>query len=255
MTFYENPDPDRSTKPETDPLDDDLNWVDEGPTPIIKPQTNSQKPPLEVKPSTLVLVETAFLASAGSLIWLINSYFPIAQVLRIFFPIPTTLVYLRWGGRAAGMSVLISSLLLTVLVGPTRSILYAIPYGLMGLQLGFMWQRRANWLYSIVSGTIVFAIGIFFRVWVLSILLGEDLWVYLLDQFTALAEWIFMKLGWLAVPSVSIIEAIAVGTIVLNSLIYAFGVHIVALLLMDRLGNAIPEPPEWIAILLDYERR
>ena len=62
-----------------------------------------------------------------------------------------------------------------------------------------------------------------------------------------------MKLGWLAVPSISVIEAIAIGMILLNSLVYSFAVHAVALLIMDRLGNPIPQPPYWIKILLGYE--
>src|SRR4028119_2383198 len=45
----------------------------------------------------LAMVETAFLASTSSLIWLINYYFPLGPLLRMFFPIPIALVYLRWG--------------------------------------------------------------------------------------------------------------------------------------------------------------
>ena len=57
--------------------------------------------------SPLVMVETAFLASAASLIWLVNFYFPIGPFLRIFFPIPIALIYLRWGARAAWMGALV----------------------------------------------------------------------------------------------------------------------------------------------------
>ena len=49
----------------------------------------------------LRLVETAFLASTASLIWLVNYYFPLGPLLRVFFPIPIALVYLRWGNRAS----------------------------------------------------------------------------------------------------------------------------------------------------------
>lgn len=256
MNFYENHDSNKSAKDENNPIDDDRNWVDQAEAqilPEIKPKTE-QKQFSEVQTSTLILVETAFLASAASLIWAIGGYFPIAQALRIFFPLPTALIYLRRGPRAANMSVLIAGLLLTVLVGPTRSILYVIPYGVMGLQLGFMWKRGASWGYSLILGTIVFTIGIFFRVWILSIMLAEDIWFYFISAFTSLAEWIFLKLGMLAVPSVTIIEAIALGAIVLNSLIYTFFVHAFALFIMDRLQNPIPDPPEWVKILLDYER-
>ncbi|NJL81546.1 MAG: DUF2232 domain-containing protein, partial [Richelia sp. SM2_1_7] len=69
----------------------------------------------------LQMVETAFLASTGSLIWFINFYFPLG-LLKVFFPIPIALVYLRWNSRAAWMSALTSGLLLLVLMGPTRSL-------------------------------------------------------------------------------------------------------------------------------------
>src|SRR6476469_8869139 len=103
----------------------------------------------------LRLVETAFLASTASLIWLINYYFPLGPLLRIFFPIPIALVYLRWGHRASWMSALVSGLLLSVLMGPTRSILFFIPYGLMGVQLGALWTRGSNWLLSIGIGGLI----------------------------------------------------------------------------------------------------
>nr|WP_242040730.1 DUF2232 domain-containing protein [Coleofasciculus sp. FACHB-1120] len=199
------------------------------------------------------MVETAFLASTCSLIWLINYYFPMGPLLRMFFPIPIALVYLRWGYRAAWMAALVSGLLLSVLMGPTRSILFLIPYGLMGVQLGALWRRRSSWLFSIGTGTIIGTFGFFFRFWLLSILLGEDLWVYMTSQVTGLAEWAFVKIGLLQEPSLSLIQAIAFGMIVLNNVIYLFVVHLVALLLLDRLGNPIPRPPHWVQVLLDYE--
>ena len=78
-------------------------------------------------PSTigpLPLVETAFLASAASLMWLINMYFPPGPLLRILFPLPIALVYLRWNLRSAWMAAVVSGLLLTILLGPTRSIFF-----------------------------------------------------------------------------------------------------------------------------------
>lgn len=212
-----------------------------------------QKSPLVAPRAPLAMVETAFLASAASLIWLINYYFPLGPVLRMFFPIPIALVYLRWGNRASWMAAWVSGLLLSVLMGPTRSILFFIPYGLMGVQLGAMWRRQANWLLSIITGTLLGTLGFFFRFWLLSLLLGEDLWVYVMTQITQLTEWGFTRLGLLAQPDLTLIQAIAVVMIVINNLVYLFVVHLVALLLLDRLGNPIPRPPNWVQILLDYD--
>jgi uncharacterized protein YybS (DUF2232 family) len=239
--------------------DSEPNWVDDGidnPTPILPKKGSEakswQKDGKSPTPA-LVLVETAFLASAASLIWLINYYFPLGPLLKIFFPIPIALVYVRWGSRAAWMSAIVSSLLLSVLMGPTRSIIFLMPYGLMGVQLGACWRRRSSWYVSIAFGTLLGTIGFFFRFWLLSILLGEDLWLYTIEQITNILNWIFLKVGILAVPDFTLIQILALLMICLNNLIYLFVVHLVALLVLDRLGNPIPRPPNWVSVLLDYD--
>ncbi len=201
----------------------------------------------------LVMVETAFLASTSSLIWLINYYFPLGPVLRIFFPIPIALVYLRWGKRAAWMAALVSGLLLSVLMGPTRSILFIIPFALLGVMLGVLWRRHARWSVSIALGTLLGTLGVFFRIGLLSILLGEDLWAYITIQITELAEWGFEKLGLLAQPSLPLIQAIAALAILVNNVVYLFVVHLAAWFLLDRLGNPIPRPPSWVRTIFEEE--
>jgi len=199
------------------------------------------------------MVETAFLASTASLIWFINFYFPLGPVLRIFFPIPIALVYLRWGKRAAWMAAVTSGLLLSVLMGPVRSLLFVIPFALMGVLLGATWYRRVSWIVSIVLGTLLGTVGVFFRLWFLSVLSGEDLWVYVINQVTALIEWFFLKFELLMTPNLLLIQLGAIALVVLNNLIYLFLVHLTAWLLFDRLGNPIPRPPHWVQVLMDYE--
>jgi uncharacterized protein YybS (DUF2232 family) len=201
----------------------------------------------------LRLVETAFLASTASLIWLVNYYFPLGPLLQVFFPVPIALVYLRWGNRASWMAALVSGLLLWVLMGPVRSILYVIPFGIMGVLLGGLWTRQASWSVSVSLGAVLGCIGLFFRVGLLSVLAGQDLWFYVTAQVTKIVEWVFVKLDLLNVPSLTAIQAIATVMILLNNIIYLFVVHLVALLLLDRLGNPIPRPPHWVQVLIDYE--
>ncbi len=206
----------------------------------------------KVSTDTVVMVETAFLASAASLVWLINYYFPLGPVLKIFFPIPIALIYLRRGNRASWMAAIVSSLLLLVLMGPTRSVFFLMPYGFMGVILGACWQRRLSWLFSISLGAVIGSLGLVFRFWLNSILIGENLWIYVITQITQLLDWIFFKLGILAQPDFALIQILAVGSIVVQNLIYLFAVHLVALMLLDRLDNPIPRPPEWVRVLLDY---
>jgi len=232
-------------KGSTEPNDvtSDGNWVDAGDEQSL---TNSREQvAVEVGSSAVVMVETAFLASAASLIWLINFYFPPGPLLRILFPLPMALVYLRRGIRASWMSVLISGLLLSILMGPTRSILYVIPFAVMGVQLGAFWQRGTGWGLSITVGAIIGTFGFFFRFWLLSVFLGEDLWVYVTSQIAQFLEWGFVQLGLLVQPSLWLVQAIALATIILNNIIYVFVVHLVSLLILNRLGTPIPPPPGW----------
>ena len=239
---------------------DESNWVDQGDELINKAQPTPPKmptPPFNPKSAkirqTLAMVETAFFASAGSLIWLINYYFPFGPLLRLFLPVPIALLYLRWGKRSAWMGAFVSGLLLTVLLGPTRCIVFLIPYGLLGVQLGAFWRRNVPWEFSLITGALLATFGFFFRFWLFSILLGEDLWQYIINQMTGLAEWIFLRLGVLAQPSSVFIQVLAVFIIFVNSMIYSFAVHLVALLVLDKLGHPITRPPKWVQVILDYE--
>jgi uncharacterized protein YybS (DUF2232 family) len=127
-----------------------------------------------------------------------------------------------------------------------------MPYGLMGVLLGACWQRKASWLLSIGLGAVIGTVGLFFRFWLTSILVGENLWLYAITQITQLLDWIFFQFGILAQPSFALIQALVIASVIVQNLIYLFAVHLVALMLLDRLNNPISRPPEWVRVLLDY---
>ena len=207
------------------------------------------RPPITQPP--IVMVETAFLASTTSLLWLLSYYVPGIPIFRVFFPIPIALIYLRWGRRAGWMTTLVSGLLLTVLMGPARSIPFVIPYGLMGVQLGACWRRRTGWGLSIWLGALLGCVGVFFQFWLTSVLVGEDLWAYAIARIRDLVEWLFLQLGILAEPSLPIVQFLVLLALLLSNLVYVFVVHTIALLMFERLGNPIPKAPAWVDTLLD----
>jgi uncharacterized protein YybS (DUF2232 family) len=223
------------------------------PSPKQSSPSQQQPPKVDVgmRKPPIVLVETAFLASATSLLWLFSYYLPGIPVFRIFFPIPIALIYLRWGYRAGWMTALVSGLLLSVLMGPTRSIFFVIPYGIMGVQLGACWRRQSSWATSISLGSLIDCIGVFFRFWLTSVLVGEDLWVYLMARIRDCVEWLFVHFGILAEPNLLTIQFLAIALILLNDFIYLFVVHLVALLMFEKLGNPLPKAPAWVDTLLE----
>ncbi len=200
---------------------------------------------------TLAMVETAFLASTTGIIFLINYYFPLGPFLRMLYPIPIALAYLRWGQRTAWMTMTVSVLLLTILMGPTRSIQFLIPHGLTAVMLGCLWKRRSPWVLTISLGTIAGACGVIFQFFLLSALLGENLWAFSTVQVTEFIRWLFQLFGSLEQPELWLIQTWAIGGIILANFAYMILVHISGWLLCDRLGNPISSPPKWIQNLLE----
>ena len=234
-----------------DPLEDE-DWIpDADPAPAFETQRIVRR---RVDPdSPIVMVETAFLASAASLTWLVNTYFPMGPFLEIFYSIPIALAYLRWGSRAGWMGCVIAGLLLSVLMAPVRSIQYVIPYGLMGVLLGALWYRRVKWFVSIPIGTLLGVLGSFFRIWLVSILLGDDLWLYGTAQVTNFLDWVFTLLGLLVQPSLAVVQVFVFLSIIMVNAIYLLVVHLVAWFLFDRLHTPIPRPPQWVQVIFDNE--
>ncbi len=207
--------------------------------------SSGNKPPL-------ALVETAFLSSAACLLYLIDNYLLMGRAfLKPFLALPLILIYLRWGKRAGWMSVIVSSLLLSVLMGPTRSILFTIPHGLLGIQLGAFWRRGIGWGWSIFVGSILDSLGFFFRFWLTSILVGEDLWTYTIARTSDILGWILEKFGTLTEPSIWAVQLAAIGLLFLNSMVSLLIIHLAALLLFDRIGGPIPRPPAWLEEALE----
>lgn len=214
-------------------------------------------PPLPPPPSrspALRVVETAFLASTAALIWIL-SYTPLAPFMRLFFPIPVALAVMRWDPRTGAMALVVSGLLLTVLIGPTRSILYVIPYGLLGYWCARLWQQRLSWYVSVVSGAVLSALGLIFQLVLSSLLVGENLWIYVTIQLTGLTNWLLdvslsrWGVYWVAEPWM--VQVVVVGFIAFNSLIYVFTVHLVAALVMEHFRCPLLPPPKWVQFLLD----
>jgi len=230
---------------------------------LAAPVASVPPPPVHAVASAppLVLVETAFFASTASLLWLASYYLSLVAWMRIVFPLPLALIYLRWGGRAAWMGFTVTALLLSILMGPYLSLLFLIPYGLLGVQLGATWKHKIGWPGSILTGTLLATLSFFFRVWMLSIFLGEDLWVYLTSRIADMLQWLvallvdwgILGVGALGQVDLPLVQVFAVGAVLTSDLVYLFTVHLAGWLLLDRLGNPISTPPKWVQVIFDEE--
>ena len=93
--------------------------------------------------------------------------------------------------------------------------------------------------------------GTFFKIWLVSALLGEDLWLYFTMQATGLLEWGVDKLGLLWQPTIGSVQLATIAFLIVKDCIYTTLYHIVAWYLCDRLGTTIPDPPKLIQAIFN----
>ena len=92
---------------------------------------------ITTKTEALNIVETSYLASLSSLLWVALYYLPIGgALLRLILPLPMILLHLRRGTKTALEGLLVQFLLLLIIMGPVRGTLFLFPYGILAFWLG-----------------------------------------------------------------------------------------------------------------------
>jgi uncharacterized protein YybS (DUF2232 family) len=194
----------------------------------------------------LRLVEAAFLASVIVLIWLVDLFFTIGPFLSVLIVLPVLLAALRWNLKTAGLVVLVSTLLLTVFLGPTRSIRYLIPFGLVSLFLAWAWRRGWSWGKTIPLGAVLMTLGEIFRYALLSVLLGENWFVWLASQVVKGVQWGSQWFGAYIKLSVWQVWLLFLVSSLVGQLVYMLAVHLTARFSLKRLGYDTALAPLWL---------
>jgi len=189
-------------------------------------------------------VEGAYLAATTALIWLALYYLPVGGALfRLALPLPLCLLQLRRGGRSGAEGLVLAVLLLTALMGPLRGPLLLFPYGLLALWLGWSWCRDLSWWWSWSVGVLLGTAGFLVRVFVLSLLVGENLWVVITRAGAALLDRLIALLHLPISPDLTQVQLMALMLVVIQEVIYVLSVHALAFWIFPRLRSPIPEPP------------
>ena len=192
----------------------------------------------------LRLVAGAYLAATTALIWLALYYLPVGGALfRLALPLPLSLLQLRRGGRSGAEGLVLAVLLLTALMGPLRGPLLLFPYGLLSLWLGWSWCRDFSWWWSWSVGVLLGTAGFLVRVFVLSLLVGENLWVVITRAGSALLDRLIALLHLPISPDLTQVQLMALMLVVIQEVIYVLSVHALAFWIFPRLRSPIPEPP------------
>ena len=200
------------------------------------------------------LMDTAYLAAATALLWAALYYLPVGSPLfRLALPLPLTLLQLRHGWRCALEGVAVTSLLLVALMGPIRGPLVLFPYGLLSLWLGWGWRRRLSWWLTLPVGALIGAFGFLVRLAVLSVLVGENLWVLLTTAASQVLDRFSDVLGLGPGLDLSQVQGAALALVVLQNLVVVFCLHAVAYWIFPRLQAPISEPPPAMQALVSLD--
>ena len=197
------------------------------------------------------LMDTAYLAAATALLWVALYYLPVGSPLfRLALPLPLALLQLRHGWRCAVEGVAVSALLLVALMGPIRGPLVLFPYGLLALWLGWGWRRRCSWWLTLGLGGVIGALGFLVRVAVLSVLVGENLWVLITAAAASLLDRLSGLLGLGPGLDLAQVQLAAVVLVLFQNMIVVLCLHAVAYWIFPRLEAPIGEPPPALRALV-----
>ncbi len=164
-------------------------------------------------------------------------------LFRLALPLPLILLQLRRGSRSGAEGLLLSVLLMTALMGPLRGPLLLFPYGLLSLWLGWSWCRGFSWWLSWAGGIVLGTAGFLMRVLVLSLLVGENLWVVITRAGSALLDRLIVALHLPITPDLTQVQLMALLLVVVQEVIYVLSLHALAYWIFPRLRSPIPEPP------------
>ena len=201
-----------------------------------------------------MIVETSYLAAAASLIWIALYYLPIGgAVFRLALPLPLALLQVRRGLQAGIEGLTLAILLLTVLMGPIRGPLMLFPYGFLSLWLGWCWYKNFNWWISWIVGILIGVVGFLIRVFVLSFLVGENLWVIITRAGASLLERIIDLLNLSLSFDMSHVQFAALSLVALQELVFVLSLHALAFWIFPRLQASMPEPPDVLNSLISLD--
>tara|TARA_B100000242_G_scaffold102887_1_gene70942 strand:+ start:88 stop:726 length:639 start_codon:yes stop_codon:yes gene_type:complete len=207
---------------------------------------------ITTKTEALNIVETSYLASLSSLLWVALYYLPIGgALLRLILPLPIIMLQLRRGTKTALEGLILQFLLLFIIMGPVRGTLFLFPYGILAFWLGWSWLQEKSWKLSVTIGVVLGTLGFFLRVIALSTLVGDNLWVLITRASYGLIEKFIELLNLPFSPSILSIQLGAILLIIFQEIVYILTLHVVAYSLFPRFKLVIPNPPRFLNSLID----
>ncbi len=115
------------------------------------------------------------------------------------------------------------------------------------------WQKGLNWWLSWFVGVSIGTAGFLIRVFVLSVLVGENLWVILTRAAAGLIEKGIDIFNLSFTPDMRQIQIVALCLIITQEIVYVLCLHALAYWIFPRLKSFIPEPPVFLENFISLE--
>ena len=160
---------------------------------------------------------------------------------------------MRRGFKTGFEGVIICVMLLIALMGPLRGPLILFPYGILSLWLGYGWQKGLNWWLSWSVGVLIGTLGFLVRVCVLSVLVGENLWVIVTRAGATLLEKGIQLFNLSFSPDMTQVQVVAICLVIAQEIVYVLCLHALAYWIFPRLKASMPEPPTLLDRLISLE--
>jgi len=121
------------------------------------------------------------------------------------------------------------------------------------LWLGYSWQKGLNWWLSWSVGVFIGTLGFLIRVFVLSVLVGENLWVIITRAGASLIEKGIDILNISFYPDMMQVQFVALCLIIAQEIVYVLCLHALAYWIFPRLKVSMPEPPTLLDSLISLD--
>ena len=127
------------------------------------------------------------------------------------------------------------------------------PYGFLALWLGWSWLKGFSWWLSWGVGVFIGTIGFLIRVFLLSFLVGENLWVVVTRAGFLLLERIIDLFNLPLIPDLLFVQLTALFLVVFQELIFVLTLHAIAFWIFPKLNASIPPPPRVLNTLILWD--
>ncbi len=202
----------------------------------------------------LRMIEASYLAAATALLWIGLYYLPFGgAIFRLALPLPLALLQVRRGFRSGLNGVVLALSLLIVLMGPVRGPLILFPYGILAIWLGWTWRKGFSWWLSWFGGAFIGTSGFIVRVIVLSILVGENLWVVITRAGSNLLERLVELFNLPLSGDLFQVQLMAICLIIVQELVYVMALHLIAFWIFPRFKALLPDPPSLLHGLASFD--